>query len=134
MRYFVVVAYLFLFLSVPRGLSARKAYVIEWADTTGTEHSDYNCGLAVDNEGNIYVTGDFAGIYMNLLIVKYDSAGNIVRVDTFDNGDNTYASGVVVDSDGNLYIGGYYYDGVLWDYLTLKYDSSGNLIWQKNFW
>lgn len=100
---------------------------------------DYGNGVAVDDDGNVYVVGQetiVACANSDIWLRKYDSAGNTVWTRTHDgpaNGnDNGYA--VALDSDGNVYAAGYEshatQSGNVW---IRKYDSDGNVIWTKTY-
>ncbi|MEE8470544.1 MAG: SBBP repeat-containing protein [Dehalococcoidia bacterium] len=82
--------------------------------------------IAVDGEGNIYVTGSSASIgsYADCITVKYASDGNQLWVARYNGprsgADSAHA--IAVDGDGNVYITGYSYgDDSLRDFATIKY-------------
>ncbi len=127
--------YLFAVLSVSLVLIGvlplnAQQYGIEWADTLDNGNTDRANGVAVDNSGNVYVTGEsYIGSNYDYLTVKYDASGNIVWVDTLDNDSTDEANGIAVDRSGNVYVTGYSYIGSNDDYLTVKYNASGNIVW-----
>jgi hypothetical protein len=90
--------------------------------------------IGVDNSGNIYVTGESAGIGSDkdFVTIKYDSLGNelwLVRYNGPGNGwDRATALGI--DSSCNIYVAGWS-DGIgtSYDYATIKYDQNGNELW-----
>ena len=82
---------------------------------------DHAYALAVDNSGNVYVTGESDGDYAT---VKYDPNGNELWVDRYDGPgtDEDIASALAVDNSGNVYVtGGSDGDGTDYDYATIKY-------------
>jgi hypothetical protein len=94
--------------------------------------------MAVDSEGNVYVTGWSVGdgTETDYATVKYDSSGNELWVARYDGpanrSDKAYA--IALDSEGNVYVTGYSSgDGTLLDYATVKYDSSGNELWVARY-
>lgn len=87
--------------------------------------SGYPTTMAVDSQGNIYVTGTSNGDYTT---IKYDTNGNEVWVKRYDSGGNDYAIGIAVDSSDNVYVTGYGDNA----YITVKYDNS-NEIWVKKY-
>jgi hypothetical protein len=99
--------------------------------------SDRANALAVDGQGNVYVTGRSRCFTSgdDIQTVKYDANGNKLwsaRYVGSGSGDEAYA--IAVDSQGNVYVAGRYnllYSA--YDYLTLKYDTNGNLLWAVQF-
>jgi hypothetical protein len=104
---------------------------------TGDGHDDA-CAIAVDDSGNIYVTGFSwgSGTDQDYATVKYDSSGNEVWVQRYNgpgNGsDNAYV--MAIDGSNNIYVTGPSLgSGTYQDYATVKYDSSGNEIWVQRY-
>jgi hypothetical protein len=100
--------------------------------------TDGAAAIAVDQSGNVYVTGgsygpDFLPHYATL---KYDTNGNTIWVARYNGPGNgsDYAGAIGVDSFGNVYITGES-TGVnaSLDYATIKYDSAGNQIWVARY-
>ena len=73
--------------------------------------------VACDSTGNIYSCSNEDNV-----LIKYDSAGNMVLEVAFDT--ILYLKSVAVDSSGNIYLAGNSY--------FLKLNSSGAIQWQKN--
>ncbi|MBI3501945.1 MAG: SBBP repeat-containing protein [Bacteroidetes bacterium] len=92
--------------------------------------------IAVDDAGNVYVTGSSTGIGSGLdfLTIKYNSAGDTLwtrRYNGSGNGEDR-ANALVLNKDGNIYVTGKTFSSNGdFDFLTLKYDNSGNLQWVK---
>ena len=81
--------------------------------------------LAVDADGNVYVTGESWGddSVLTYAIIKYDASGNLLWTRDYEGpGLDTDAYGLAVDADGNVYVTGY-------DFATIKYDASGKELW-----
>ncbi len=95
--------------------------------------------LAVDNSGNVYVTGssDGNGTGSDYATVKYDSNGNQLWVARYNGPANNgeVAQALAVDSSGNVYVtGGSYGSGAAdSDYATVKYNSDGNQLWAARY-
>ena len=94
--------------------------------------------LAIDNSGNIYVTGYSYDVSTNIdfATVKYDASGNqlwAIRYNGPDNSDDS-ASTLAVDNLGNLYVAGVSFDSVTGnDYATVKYGPAGNQLWAERY-
>ncbi len=101
---------------------------------------DFNAGLALDSRGNVYVIGysyyrDDSHIYgeqQHFVAMKYDTDGNLLWINIYDNGERQQLYAFSVDSNGNVYLTGYT-EGLTSDYLTIKYDTDGNEIWAKRY-
>jgi uncharacterized delta-60 repeat protein len=94
--------------------------------------------LAVDNSGNVFVTGSSYGssTYDDYATVKYDPNGTELWVRRYngpDNG-NDGASDIAIDSSGNVYVTGYSYGvGTSTDFATAKYDTNSNQLWASRY-
>lgn len=88
--------------------------------------------LAVDAQGNVYVTGQRAGPgSWDYFTVKYDASGNKLWEAAY-NGPNSgvdVAAGIALDSVGNVYVTGTS-EG---DSLTIKYSPGGALLWERRY-
>jgi len=94
--------------------------------------------IAVDEEGNVYVTGkSHGGMSSNdFATVKYDPDGNEVWAKRYDDpdGGNDIANAMTLDDSANVYVTGLCYDSeVITKYLTVKYDSTGTELWVRTY-
>ncbi len=113
---------------------------------------------ASDNQGNIYVTGEFgtdtnhltiAGIDLetqgdlDIFIVKLDKNLSVSWVKSFGNLENESVTGISVDIAGDLLITGYFKDSLnldnfklkskgSFDFFLVKFDSDGNVKWARS--
>ena len=94
--------------------------------------------IAVDNSGNVYVTGrssdvDFSTHYAT---IKYNSAGQQQWIARYY-GPRNYQdvpTGIAVDKSGNVYVTGYSFgSGNTYDYATIKYNSDGQEQWVARY-
>jgi uncharacterized delta-60 repeat protein len=124
-------------------------YVTVKYDITGEQQwvANYNgpgndwdsaIGLAVDDVGNVYVTGFSrnSGINGDYATVKYNSSGAEQWVARYDGPANLadQAIAMAIDGIGNVYVTGYSTgSGTSLDYATVKYDSLGVEQWVARY-
>ncbi len=92
--------------------------------------------IKTDAGGNAYITGSLWNSSTNddVMLLKYDSTGNLIMEKYFDFGNVEYGRLINFDSNGNILItGSGTIAGQFKGWLTLKLNSSGNLIWHKRF-
>ncbi len=131
-----------------------------WVKTMGGSDGDYCDGVAVDDQGNVYLTGsynssDFSmGAASNILpaavngdayLVKLDSNGDLIWAKSIGGTDNDDANGVIVDGYNNVYVVGFFNGSANFDpngtamlsvagvsdIFLAKYDTAGNYIWAR---
>ena len=100
---------------------------------------NFATAIAVDNSGNVYVTGEsgtFDSGNDDYATIKYNSAGEeqwVARYDGPESG-NDGATAIAVDDSGNVYVtGSSFGSGTDVDYATIKYDSSGQQQWVARY-
>ncbi|HEY49941.1 MAG TPA: hypothetical protein G4O13_07845 [Dehalococcoidia bacterium] len=94
--------------------------------------------LAVDEEGNLYVTGYSwgDGTSSDYLTMKYSATGKELWVARYDGTANSedWALDMARGSSGNVYVTGWSNgDGTKSDYATLKYDAAGKELWVARY-
>ncbi len=95
-------------------------------------------GLALDDDGNVYVTGHMerepGTAFMDFATVKYDSNGIEKWRRFFDGaGENSdIADAIAIDELGHVVVTGHSAGvGTNWDYVTVQYDLAGNHLWDR---
>ncbi len=99
------------------------------------DKSDEMRGLAVDDSGNVIITG-YSGTgspFGDLVTIKYDRNGNQLWLQNYNSAVNTgdYPALFAIDKKGNVYVTGGSSAGN--DCLTIKYDSNGNQVWTARY-
>jgi len=103
-------------------------------DWTRMQPGEGATGVAVDGNGNSYVTGSaFNGATQDVKLIKFDPTGNIVWTRTYDSGSYEYSRGIALDASGSIYVTGTRTNASSNDCLTLKYDAAGTLLWAKTY-
>ncbi|MEO6696351.1 MAG: SBBP repeat-containing protein [Ignavibacteria bacterium] len=101
---------------------------------------DYAASIAVDDTGNVYVTGQSYGgsvTSYDYVTIKYNTAGAqqwIARFNGTANG-NDGATSIYVDSTGNIYVTGQSFESAAAsvNYATVKYNPSGIQQWVSKY-
>ncbi|MQY71165.1 hypothetical protein GH141_04445, partial [bacterium] len=117
--------------------------VQQWARRYNGPVDEYDraSAIAVDDEGNVYVTGwsPGSGTWNDYTTIKYDSSGVQQWVARYNgpgnSGDNAYS--IALDDAGNVYVTGtsakYRTTPYNYDYVTVKYNSSGIQQWARRY-
>ncbi|MFI5218099.1 MAG: SBBP repeat-containing protein [Bacteroidia bacterium] len=124
-------------------LKYNSAGVQQWEAryTTPGSYQDIPAEVAVDNSGNVYVTG-WAGsqgtTYGNFVTVKYNASGTEQWNVAFSHGTNydDRATSIAIDVAGNVYVGGWSYRATTVDTFKLnvvKYNPSGVQQWASSY-
>lgn len=100
---------------------------------------DQASAIAVDNSGNVYVSGyvSVGGTSYDYATVKYNSNG-VQQWEAIYNGLGNgidYVTSLTIDASSNIYVTGQSYggSGTSYDYLTIKYNSEGARQWVARF-
>jgi hypothetical protein len=134
---------------------------VQWAKRAGTPRGDAGTGIAVDEQGNVYVTGYFSGFIgfdsftlsastapsasvflSDIFVVKYNSNGDVLWARKAGGNDTDTGQGIAVDGNGNVFITGFFNDVATFGSVTLtstkesdiylaKYSTAGDLQWAQ---
>src|SRR5574341_710444 len=94
--------------------------------------------LAVDDSGNVYVTGRSysASSLDDYATIKYSPAGNLLWESRYNGPGNSTdeAQDIAVDGNGNVYVTGFSFgSGTDFDYATIKYSPTGDFLWERRY-
>ncbi len=101
--------------------------------------ADQAWGIAVDDSGNVYVTGQInSGLYSgDYCTVKYYPNGDTAWVRVYDGprNDVDLAYDVAVDRSGYIYVTGQSLGDTTTgrDFATIKYDPDGDIVWLRRY-
>lgn len=100
---------------------------------SGSYDWDEATAIAVDNEGNVYVTGQSSGgsnTFFDFATIKYDSNGFVHWIRRYESEGWDQPRAIALDNHNNIYVTGGYNGGgeTHYDYLTLKYNRHGELL------
>ncbi|MBD3219960.1 hypothetical protein GF314_01850 [bacterium] len=110
------------------------AWVRLFHGAPGSNRPDQARGLAVDDDGNVYVTGwsTAADGDIDATTLKYSPAGDLLwERRQGSSGGNAQAADVMIGADGHVYVSGAAWVNGGFDGLLVKYDRDGNLLWSR---
>ena len=128
-----------------------------WANQAGGTNCDYGHGIAVDDNGNSYIIGNFLesanfGIttltssgYYDIFVAKLDINGNWLWAKQAGGTSYDFGNSIAVDTNRNVYVTGFFYSsscsfGTITlinssseyiDIFVAKLDINGNWLWAK---
>ena len=128
-----------------------------WSKKFGSTSSDYPYGMAVDGNGNVYITGyfynsiNFGGVThtskgsVDIFIASFTPSGKYRWSKTFGSSSSDYGYDVAVDGNGNVTLSGSFRYSINFGGTTLtsngssndifiaSFDSGGKHRWSKSF-
>lgn len=109
-----------------------------WNRTWGGQENDGGWAIIGDQMGDVHITGytmSFGGGNYDIVLVKYDQAGNQLWNRTWGATGVEMGYGVVLDSMENIVISGYTTSigAGNRDAVLIKYDSAGNMLWNRTW-
>jgi len=119
----------------------------EWATRIGGAGRDFTTAVASDNDGNIYVAGNFYSLTIDIgtttlfntgesdgFVIKYNADHSIAWVRAIGTADVEEITGLAVDGSGNVYVSGHTVDkftlSAIHTFFT-KIDPDNTLLWSR---
>jgi len=112
---------------------------LQWVKLIGTVADDDARGIAIDSNDDIYVSGGsgasidgltYAGGVSDMLLAKYDGAGNKIWLKLVGGAFNDFIRDVTIDSNDNIYVCGWLSETGAQIYLA-RYNTSGDIQWSE---
>lgn len=102
--------------------------------------NDWPAGMALDANGNIYVTGSTGtnASADDIVLIKYSPSGSRLWTTKFNGVGNNYdsARAITIDKNNNIYVAGSTDTTTEWnsaDAVAIKFNSSGSQVWAQTF-
>ncbi|MBN1211309.1 MAG: SBBP repeat-containing protein [candidate division Zixibacteria bacterium] len=104
----------------------------------GEDSPDKSCALALDDEGNVFITGYSRGNMtgFDYLTIKYNAVGDTAWTRRYNGPDNLtdWPCDIDVDRYGNVVVAGESYSQLSdADFMLIMYDTEGTLRWLEKF-
>jgi len=106
--------------------------------TSPGAESDWAYAIAIDDSGNVYVTGKVDNEDVtedDWTTIKYQANGDTawVRYYASPGSYNERANAITIAPSGNIYITGYTMSPANGNYLTIKYEPDGDTAWARTY-
>ncbi|MCH8147677.1 MAG: SBBP repeat-containing protein [Planctomycetes bacterium] len=126
-----------------------------WARSAGGTGSDVGEGIAIDADGNSYVTGFYESTATygpfaltsagarDIFVAKYDGSGNVLWATSAGGTSIDIGNSIAVDAAGNSYVTGDFFGTATFgpftltslgsfDIFVVKYDTNGTVVWAQS--
>src|SRR3990167_7924620 len=115
--------------------AVRQEWAIKYNGKTNKE--DICTGIAVDDDGSVYITGysNISGSDLDYLTIKYTSEGKQKWLKSYGTPKTVWgvsmdqAQAITIDKNGFIYVTGWSSGNVRTDYATIKYNNAGKQQW-----
>jgi hypothetical protein len=104
------------------------------------DNFDIAVDVSVDNEGNVYITGEStdSSNAEDITTIKYDTGGNVQWIKFYNGPASSVdeADAIFIDASNNIYVTGYSRSGPFsadGDLTTIKYNSAGEEQWVRRY-
>jgi hypothetical protein len=109
------------------------------------DYDDVSAGIALDNNGNLFVTGSSddafgSGTVSYYTTIKYSNAGVTLWTNRYDGPGNSVdrPNALVVDGEGNVFVTGRstidsIVNPAIVDYATVAYSNTGQSLWENRY-
>jgi hypothetical protein len=118
--------------------AGERLWVAQYNGLEHPEFGEFGTAVGVDAAGHVYVGGSEGNPRdINYLVLKYDSQGRQLWVDTYFDSEQYHQNRVndlAVDGQGNVIVTGEAIgtEGT-WNYLTIKYSPAGERLWLSRY-
>ncbi|MBK7854216.1 MAG: T9SS type A sorting domain-containing protein [Bacteroidetes bacterium] len=128
-KIFLIIIFLFSF----RILNAQT-----FVKSVGTTTDDLVSSILQTNDNSYLLTGATKNVvagFIDAVVMKMDSAGNILWTKAYGRGDFDQLTSAVQTYDGNFVCAGSVTDSSVYgrDVLVMKIDNAGNILWSKRY-
>ncbi len=134
------------YLTIKYAPNGDTLWVRRYDGPGGNRYNDISFAIAIDENENVYVTGqsDGGGTSDDFVTIKYASNGDILWLSRYDGPPghlSDYGKDVAVDKDGSVYVTGFNMNDTsygaiyhqYYEYATIKYNSNGDTLWVRRY-
>ncbi|MBN2211311.1 MAG: SBBP repeat-containing protein [Sedimentisphaerales bacterium] len=117
-----------------------------WSEQIGTSFDDESVDVAIDGNGDVYITGYGSGVFgettycgNDAFLAKYDASGSQIWIQQFGSSGPEGAQSLAIDQNDCVFIAGTTYGDLAGanagsgDIFLTKFDATGNQLWTTQF-